>query len=169
MIETEWGTSAHPLRPARVPRRAECPRKRPWNSAYSSWPSSAATTRPRSEVIHNSIEQTVACRAGRLFNTAWYAEHHFNNYSLLPSPLMMVAHWRARPRRIRLGTAVCILPLYHPQRFLAEVGFVDTVSNGRLDLGVGSGYQQFEFERFGINVADAPRSTTSSSTSCQRG
>lgn len=106
------------------------------------------------QVISNSIEQTLAAeQAG--FNSAWYAEHHFNNYSLSPSPLMMVAHMAAKTRHIRLGTAVCILPLYHPARFLAEVGFVDTVSNGRLDLGIGSGYQEFEFERFGVNIADA--------------
>lgn len=106
------------------------------------------------QVIQNSIEQTVAAeQAG--FNTAWYAEHHFNNYSLSPSPLMMVAHVAAKTRRIRLGTAVCILPLYHPARFLAEVGFVDTVSEGRLELGVGSGYQEFEFERFGVKIAES--------------
>jgi len=106
------------------------------------------------QVINNSIEQTVAAeQAG--FNTAWYAEHHFNNYSLSPSPLMMVAHMAAKTKRIRLGTAVCILPLYHPARFLAEVGFVDTVSDGRLELGIGSGYQQFEFERFGVKIEDS--------------
>lgn len=106
------------------------------------------------QVINNSIEQTVmAEQAG--FDTAWYAEHHFNNYSLSPSPLMTVAHAAAKTKRIRLGTAVCILPLYHPARFLAEVGFVDTVSNGRLELGVGSGYQEFEFERFGVQIADS--------------
>ncbi|MBU4609394.1 LLM class flavin-dependent oxidoreductase [Achromobacter sp. GG226] len=106
------------------------------------------------QVINNSIEQTVVAeQAG--FNTAWYAEHHFNNYSLSPSPLMTVAHAAAKTSRIRLGTAVCILPLYHPARFLAEVGFVDTVSNGRLELGVGSGYQEFEFERFGVDIANS--------------
>ncbi|ANY17726.1 LLM class flavin-dependent oxidoreductase [Bordetella pseudohinzii] len=106
------------------------------------------------QVINNSIEQTVAAeQAG--FDTAWYAEHHFNNYSLSPSPLMTVAHAAAKTQRIRLGTAVCILPLYHPARFLAEVGFVDTVSNGRLELGVGSGYQEFEFERFGVQIAES--------------
>jgi len=106
------------------------------------------------QVINNSIEQTVVAeQAG--FDTAWYAEHHFNNYSLSPSPLMTVAHAAAKTSRIRLGTAVCILPLYHPARFLAEVGFVDTVSNGRLELGVGSGYQEFEFERFGVQIAES--------------
>jgi alkanesulfonate monooxygenase SsuD/methylene tetrahydromethanopterin reductase-like flavin-dependent oxidoreductase (luciferase family) len=106
------------------------------------------------QVINNSIEQTIAAeQAG--FQNAWYAEHHFNNYSLSPSPLMMVAHMAGKTQRIRLGTAVCILPLYQPARFLAEVGFADTVSNGRLDLGVGSGYQQFEFERFGVDIANS--------------
>ncbi|AHG65895.1 LLM class flavin-dependent oxidoreductase [Advenella mimigardefordensis] len=108
------------------------------------------------QVISNSVEQTIAAeQAG--FNNAWYAEHHFNNYSLSPSPLMMVAHCAGMTRTIRLGTAVCILPLYHPARFLAEVGFVDTVSDGRLDLGIGSGYQAFEFERFGVKLEDASK------------
>lgn len=106
------------------------------------------------QVIKNSVEQTVVAeQAG--FDTAWYAEHHFNNYSLSPSPLMMIAHCAGKTSRIRLGSAVCILPLYHPARFLAEVGFVDSVSDGRLELGVGSGYQQFEFERFGTNLDEA--------------
>jgi alkanesulfonate monooxygenase SsuD/methylene tetrahydromethanopterin reductase-like flavin-dependent oxidoreductase (luciferase family) len=106
------------------------------------------------EVIKNSVEQTVVAEAAG-FDNAWYAEHHFNNYSLSPSPLMTVAHCAGRTSRIRLGTAVCILPLYQPLRLLAEVGFADTVSDGRLDLGVGSGYQDFEFQRFGTSLNDA--------------
>ncbi|MCC6000793.1 MAG: LLM class flavin-dependent oxidoreductase [Pararhodobacter sp.] len=106
------------------------------------------------EVIDNSVEQTLmAEQAG--FSNAWYAEHHFNNYSLSPSPLMMVAHCAGKTSTIRLGSAVCILPLYHAPRFLAEVGLVDTLSNGRLELGIGSGYQQFEFERFGTSLNEA--------------
>ncbi|AZN97960.1 MAG: LLM class flavin-dependent oxidoreductase [Mesorhizobium sp.] len=106
-------------------------------------------------VIRNSIEQAVASeQAG--FNTAWFAEHHFNNYSLIPSPLMMVAHCAGLTSTIRLGTAVCVLPLYQPQRLLSEIGFADIVANGRLELGVGLGYQQFEFERFGVDINEAP-------------
>lgn len=106
-------------------------------------------------VIRNSIEQAVVSeQAG--FDTAWFAEHHFNNYSLVPSPLMMVAHCAGVTSTIRLGTAVCVLPLYQPQRLLSEIAFADIVANGRLELGVGSGYQQFEFERFGVNIDEAP-------------
>ncbi|WFU13188.1 LLM class flavin-dependent oxidoreductase (plasmid) [Rhizobium sp. CB3090] len=106
-------------------------------------------------IIRNSIEQAVLSeQAG--FNTAWFAEHHFNNYSLVPSPLMMVAHCAGRTNSIRLGTGVCVLPLYQPQRLLSEIGFADIVSSGRLELGVGSGYQQFEFDRFGVEIDEAP-------------
>ncbi|MBB2979888.1 LLM class flavin-dependent oxidoreductase [Paraburkholderia tropica] len=105
-------------------------------------------------VIRNTIEQTVVAeQAG--FDTAWYAEHHFNNYSLSPSPLMTIANAAARTTKIRLGAAVCILPLYHPARLLAEIGLADTLAEGRLELGIGSGYQQFEFERFGCNLANS--------------
>lgn len=106
------------------------------------------------DVVRNSVAQTVhAEQAG--FDAAWYAEHHFNNYSLSPSPLLTLAHCAGKTSRIRLGSAVCILPLYNPARFLAEVGMVDILSNGRLELGIGSGYQEFEFARFGTSLTDA--------------
>ena len=106
------------------------------------------------QILHNAVEQTVhADQAG--FDTAWYAEHHFSNYCLCPSPLMMVAHCAPLTRRIRLGSAVCVLPLYHPARLMAEAGFADVVSNGRLEFGIGAGYQEFEFERFGVKLSDS--------------
>lgn len=106
-------------------------------------------------VIDAAVEQTVAAEAAG-FDTAWYAEHHFNNYSLSPSPLMLIAHCAGKTKTIRLGSAVCVLPLYHPNRLLGEIGFADAVSDGRLELGVGSGYQEFEFERFGVKLGQAP-------------
>lgn len=107
------------------------------------------------EVLNCAVEQTVlADQAG--FDTAWYAEHHFSNYGLGASPLMMIAHMAALTKRIRLGSGVCILPMYSPARLLSEIGFADTLSHGRLDLGIGSGYQKFEFDRFGVDIANAP-------------
>lgn len=86
------------------------------------------------------------------FDVAWFAEHHFTNYSISPSPLMMAAHFAARFRKIRLGAAVVVLPLYHPARVAQEIALVDQLSDGRLVLGVGSGYQAYEFERLGADV-----------------
>src|SRR5262249_48250001 len=66
-----------------------------------------------------------------------------------PSPLMMLARLAGETKRIKLGSAVVVTPLYEPVRLISEVGMVDALCHGRLVLGVGSGYQPYEFERFG--------------------
>lgn len=86
------------------------------------------------------------------YTTAWFAEHHFSNYCLCASPLMMVAHCAANTQNIRLGTAVVVVPLYNPARLAAEIATADALSNGRLMLGIGAGYQPYEFERFGVDL-----------------
>src|SRR3989440_10336471 len=107
--------------------------------------------KPTAEVFAEVAEQTrLADELG--YAIAWFAEHHFSNYCLCASPLMMVAHCAAVTRKIRLGTAVVVLPLYNPARLLAEIAPADALSNGRLMLGVGAGYQPYEFERFGVDI-----------------
>ena len=116
------------------------------------------TEKSAAQVFGEVAEQTrTADQFG--YATAWFAEHHFSNYCLCPSPLLMVAHCAAVTTRIRLGSAVVVLPLYAPARLLAEIGFVDCLSEGRLVLGVGSGYQPYEFERFGLDLADSKERT----------
>jgi alkanesulfonate monooxygenase SsuD/methylene tetrahydromethanopterin reductase-like flavin-dependent oxidoreductase (luciferase family) len=103
------------------------------------------------QVFSEVAEQTkLADELG--YATAWFAEHHFSNYCLCASPLMMVAHCAAVTKKIRLGTAVLVLPLYNPARLAAEIATADAMSNGRLSLGIGAGYQPYEFERFGVDL-----------------
>jgi len=107
---------------------------------------------PTAQVFNEVAEQTK--RADELgYAVAWFAEHHFSNYCLCASPLMMVAHCAANTKSIRLGTAVVVVPLYTPVRLAAEIATADALSNGRLMLGIGAGYQPYEFERFGVNLA----------------
>jgi alkanesulfonate monooxygenase SsuD/methylene tetrahydromethanopterin reductase-like flavin-dependent oxidoreductase (luciferase family) len=107
--------------------------------------------KPTAAVFGEVAEQTkLADELG--YSIAWFAEHHFSNYCLCASPLMMVAHCAASTRQIRLGTAVVVLPLYNPARLAAEIATADALSNGRLMLGIGAGYQPYEFERFGIDI-----------------
>lgn len=106
------------------------------------------------EILFDAVEQTqLADRLG--FGCAWFAEHHFSNYGLCSSPLTMIAHCAATTQNIRLGSGVLVTPLYTPARLLADIAMVDQLSRGRLNLGLGSGYQQFEFERFGISLDSA--------------
>jgi alkanesulfonate monooxygenase SsuD/methylene tetrahydromethanopterin reductase-like flavin-dependent oxidoreductase (luciferase family) len=103
------------------------------------------------QVLDQAVEQVKLAEAAG-FEIAWFAEHHFSNYCVCPSPLMMVARLAGETSRIRLGTAVVVVPLYHPARLLSEIGMADSLCGGRLVLGVGSGYQPYEFERFGVDL-----------------
>src|SRR5437899_12200757 len=108
--------------------------------------------KPTAQVFGEVAEQTrLADELG--YTIAWFAEHHFSNYCLCASPLMMVAHCASITKSIRLGTAVVVLPLYNPARLAAEIATADALSNGRLMLGIGAGYQPYEFARFGVDIA----------------
>ena len=88
------------------------------------------------------------------FDVAWFAEHHFANYSLCPSPLMMAAAAARETKTIRVGPAVVVAPLYNPFRLAEEIALLDQVSEGRAVLGIGTGYQRFEFETFGADLSE---------------
>jgi alkanesulfonate monooxygenase SsuD/methylene tetrahydromethanopterin reductase-like flavin-dependent oxidoreductase (luciferase family) len=88
----------------------------------------------------------------RGFDAAWFAEHHFSNYCICPSPLLMVSYCAGITSRIQLGPAVIVVPLYQPVRLLEEIGMAAALCGERLQLGIGSGYQPFEFDRFGVDL-----------------
>jgi alkanesulfonate monooxygenase SsuD/methylene tetrahydromethanopterin reductase-like flavin-dependent oxidoreductase (luciferase family) len=86
------------------------------------------------------------------FDSAWLAEHHFSRYGILGNPLMMGAALAETTKRIRIGTAVVVLPFHEPRRLAEDSAMLDVLSGGRLDLGVGRGYQPLEFAGFGIDA-----------------
>tara|TARA_B100001540_G_C15765961_1_gene623969 strand:- start:464 stop:1573 length:1110 start_codon:yes stop_codon:yes gene_type:complete len=89
------------------------------------------------------------------FDGVWLAEHHFRDYGVCPDTLGMLMHLAARTRNIRLGTGVAVLPLHNPITVAEQAAQLDLLSDGRLDFGVGRGYQGSEFERFGIDIKEA--------------
>ena len=110
--------------------------------------------KPAGQIVNEAIDQArMAESLG--FETVWFAEHHFSNYSMSPSPLMTAAYCAGKTEKIKLGTGVVVLPLYEPVRLIEEIAFVDQISGGRLQLGLGSGYQDYEFKHFGRNLADS--------------
>lgn len=86
------------------------------------------------------------------FDSFWVAEHHFHPYGAVPRPPIWMAAAAQRTRRIRLGSAVVVLPFDHPLRSAEDYAMVDILSNGRLDLGVGSGYLRHEYAGFGRSM-----------------
>src|SRR5499433_4333018 len=74
------------------------------------------------------------------FDTAWLGEIHFiREFSILADPLMVLAAAAQRTSRIRLGTAVTLLPLHSPVKIVEEAATADILSDGRLEFGVGRG------------------------------
>src|SRR5438094_8410243 len=73
------------------------------------------------------------------YTIAWFAEHHFSNYCLCASPLMMVAHCASITKRIRHGTAVVVLQLYNQARLSAALASHDVLSYRRLMLRTAAG------------------------------
>ncbi|PWC10847.1 putative FMN-dependent luciferase-like monooxygenase [Brenneria roseae subsp. americana] len=88
------------------------------------------------------------------FDSAWVAQHHFHaDEGGLPSPLVFLAQVAARTQRIRLGTGVITLPMEQPLRVAEDTAVLDLLSNGRLEVGVGSGGTPSSFAAFGHDSA----------------
>ena len=77
------------------------------------------------------------------------AEHHFTTLDMAPSPIVFLAAVARRTTKIRLGTMVLCLPLYHPTRLVQEFCMIDQLSHGRFMPGVGRGVRDVEHEWFG--------------------
>ncbi len=88
------------------------------------------------------------------FDSFWVAEHHFHEYGAIPSPPIWLAAAAQRTKRIRLGSAVVVLPFRNPLQVAEDYAMVDVLSGGRLNLGAGSGYLRHEFEGFGVSVEE---------------
>jgi probable F420-dependent oxidoreductase len=103
-------------------------------------------------VFNETLEQTLlAERLG--YGSALVCEHHLlPDAGYFPQPLIAVAGLASATKKIRVGTGVMLLPLYHPLH-VAEMGAsIDVMSNGRLILGVGQGYRPEEFGGFGVSL-----------------
>jgi alkanesulfonate monooxygenase SsuD/methylene tetrahydromethanopterin reductase-like flavin-dependent oxidoreductase (luciferase family) len=86
------------------------------------------------------------------FDEIWVPEQHFSPYCLAGDALLLAGHLAARTRRVRIGTAVVNLTFTHPLRFVERVALLDHASGGRVDVGVGRGYQFPQYGVFGVPI-----------------
>jgi len=75
------------------------------------------------------------------FEGIFFSEHHFG-VSYSPSPNLLIAAIAQSTQRLRLGTMGVVLPLYQPWRVLEEIGMLDHMTGGRLEIGCASGVPQ---------------------------
>src|SRR5438093_4294038 len=91
----------------------------------------------QAEAFREMFEQVDAAEAWGL-DIVWLAEMLINPArSVLSAPLLVASWIAARTRRVRMGTAVQLLPLNHPLRVAGEVTTLDHLSHGRFDFGIG--------------------------------
>lgn len=90
------------------------------------------------------------------FDSLFVVEHHFTGVGQVSASLNLLCYLAARTSRIRLGTAVVVLPWHNPILLAEQAATLDLLSNGRLDFGIGKGYRSSEFAGFCIpqNEAD---------------
>lgn len=84
------------------------------------------------------------------FDDVWLGEHRLWYDAWCPSPLMPLASAATATRTLGLGTAMVLLPQHDPIRVASTAATLDAVSGGRVQLGVGLGHRDAEFDAFGI-------------------
>jgi alkanesulfonate monooxygenase SsuD/methylene tetrahydromethanopterin reductase-like flavin-dependent oxidoreductase (luciferase family) len=79
--------------------------------------------------------------------------------TIAPNPFQILTWWANHTYNIRLGTAVAVAAYWHPINLAGEAAFLDLISGGRLEFGIGSGAYQREFDRMhpGLKQSDAYR------------
>jgi alkanesulfonate monooxygenase SsuD/methylene tetrahydromethanopterin reductase-like flavin-dependent oxidoreductase (luciferase family) len=87
------------------------------------------------------------------FEGIFFSEHHFGRaYS--PSPNLIIAHMATRTKRLRLGTLGMVLPYYDPWRVVEEIGMLDHLTGGRLEIGTAAGIPN-ELKLVGLGYEEA--------------
>lgn len=87
------------------------------------------------------------------FEGIFFSEHHFGR-SYSASPNLLIAAIASKTTRLRLGVMGVVLPYYHPARVVEEIGMLDHLTGGRLEIGTAIGVPQ-ELARFNMTMAEA--------------
>jgi alkanesulfonate monooxygenase SsuD/methylene tetrahydromethanopterin reductase-like flavin-dependent oxidoreductase (luciferase family) len=89
------------------------------------------------------------------YHGVFVVEHHFTGVGQVSASLNLLSFLAGRTSRIRLGTAVIVLPWHNPVLLAEQVATLDVVSDGRVDFGVGKGYRDSEFDGFCMSKEEA--------------
>lgn len=81
------------------------------------------------------------------FSGVFFGEHHGSSY-IVSAPHMLLAAVAAQTTRVRLGTAVTLLPTNDPVRLAEDFATLDVLSNGRAEIGLGTGITEHTFRLF---------------------
>lgn len=104
------------------------------------------------ERLFSSVPRLAELAESMGFTSMFFTEHHGSDLNEVPSPLIASAAAAATTHNLRIGSAVAIPAFYNPVRLAEDVTTLDNISCGRATIGVGMGYRQEEFDRYGVNA-----------------
>src|SRR5579859_5661135 len=72
------------------------------------------------------------------YDILWLAEHHFQRegYECIPNLILMGTYLATQTRRLKLGCAFNITPMWHPIRLAEDYAMADFLTKGRIVFGV---------------------------------
>lgn len=106
---------------------------------------------------HVAIAEDARLAESLGFASLWVAEHRFWYDGWTPAPLVSAAAAAAATTHLRVGTAMLLLPMHDPVATARTAALVHRMSGGRLELGVGLGYRDEEFDGLGVSRAERGR------------
>jgi alkanesulfonate monooxygenase SsuD/methylene tetrahydromethanopterin reductase-like flavin-dependent oxidoreductase (luciferase family) len=107
-----------------------------------------------SEGFRDFIDYNVEAETLGFYST-FVVEHHFTGYGQVSATINLLTWLGARTSRLRLGTAVIVLPWHNPVLLAEQAATLDLLSGGRLDFGIGKGYRYNEFAGFCVPMEEA--------------
>jgi alkanesulfonate monooxygenase SsuD/methylene tetrahydromethanopterin reductase-like flavin-dependent oxidoreductase (luciferase family) len=105
--------------------------------------------------VHHDVLRGAQLAETLGFDSVWIAEHAFSEHSTLSSPHTLLAAIAARTHQVKVGVACSIVPWYHPLRLAQDLATLDIISEGRLIVAAGRGYQKQEFDAYGLDMAES--------------
>lgn len=91
------------------------------------------------------------------YDEAWIGEHYFEPWEPCPAPDLLIAQALKETSRIRLGAGCHLLPCHHPLSLAYRVAFLDHLSQGRLNFGIGAAAGKAELKAFEMTVPNQNR------------
>ncbi len=86
------------------------------------------------------------------FSRVTLSEHHFSEDGYIPSLMTVAAAVAARTKHLQIALNLVLLPLKHPVQVAEDTAIVDIISGGRMQLMLGAGYRNAEFDGYGISM-----------------
>ena len=98
--------------------------------------------------LRESIGQVAYAESVGL-DSVWVSEHHFHEANFVGSVAPYAAAMIQATERIKVGLGLALAPLHDPVRMAEDAAFLDVLSGGRFELGLGIGYRDIEYQGFG--------------------